>query len=854
MDSCRTKNGKFISMKKKMQLNEIQKSVQNCTKELTEESQNNGEESYNLPGRRIVELDILAQQMFCKYCKKRLHLDQIDSEVQFGFASILNIYCCECGETNGIQTGKMHSGGSRGPKIFDVNTKAAAAMIHTGIGETHITDFFNILNIPPPARKTIKKREREVGQSFEKIAKKSCEDSLNSVINSHNGECSSLVASYDMGWQRRSSGRTYNSMSGHGALFENDSKSIIAYGARITTCRFCEVASRDGRTPNKHDCRRNWSGSSKAMEQSVAVELLTNTRTPTSAVKTIIMDDDTTTLAHLRKEYDPNMVKWSDSNHAKKTLTNMLYKLSNKHKVLTQSKNKVINYVRKCYSYSVVQNQNNPENLKKTLRQIPSHMFGDHDMCGDWCGAKNNSDYRYSSLPRGEPLKDAELYEELKNIFEIFALNAERLAPCGSTKVNESFNNIVASKAPKSRHYSSSESFNCRLDAAAAQKNLGKAYVCRVLQDQGLSPSKIHEHRSLQYSTKNSERNIKMSLKEQKLHRILLKEIRGKKLTALHQTEGTTYKKSVDLNCSLPTNSREDIPDYTEEPALVNYTVCEKNIVYCDIETSGTKSDELTSICQISLHSVDEGEFNVYVLPSSTITPHVSNITNLSVTGNTLCYRGKPVHTVTLRDGLLQMLIFLQGHEEPVTLAAHNAKSCDAPLLTKAISEAKLMREFETCVKGFLDSLPLMKKCYPESKSYSQDRLCKELLGLDYTAHNAVHDARALQLLVTHTLNKFFVDLSQYTMTMKSIDDHNNWKIKQRHNLQSYQPLIATKVISSSMAKKCAGTGLTVEDLRKAVLHPAGVINVLAQNINGIPRVTKNRSVAKKLDNCNILK
>ena len=62
-------------------------------------------------------------------------------------------------------------------------------------------------------------------------------------------------------------------------------------------------------------------------------------------------------------------------------------------------------------------------------------------------------------------------------IFTIFSQNAEKLAPCGSTLPNESFNNSVASKAPKARHYSGSESLDYRVKAAVCQKNLGHSYV-----------------------------------------------------------------------------------------------------------------------------------------------------------------------------------------------------------------------------------------------------------------------------------------------------------------------------------------------------------------------------------------
>ena len=169
-----------------------------------------------------------------------------------------------------------------------------------------------------------------------KSAKKICADAVQNIEVEGN-IINEITSSYDMGWQRRSAGKTYNSMSGHGSLIEKDSGKLIAYGCRITCCRTCDVASLKNKPPKPHDCRKNWAGSSKAMEQSVAVELVSEVRSDSAAVTTIVMDDDSTTLAHLRKEYDADLVKWSDINHAKKSFTNMLYKLSEKHKILTSN-------------------------------------------------------------------------------------------------------------------------------------------------------------------------------------------------------------------------------------------------------------------------------------------------------------------------------------------------------------------------------------------------------------------------------------------------------------------------------------------------------------------------------------
>ena len=69
----------------------------------------------------------------------------------------------------------------------------------------------------------MKKRKREIRVTIERVATKSCQYtteleqnlcSLNSSAGSKEGAVD-LKASYDMGWQRKSSGRAYNSRSEH---------------------------------------------------------------------------------------------------------------------------------------------------------------------------------------------------------------------------------------------------------------------------------------------------------------------------------------------------------------------------------------------------------------------------------------------------------------------------------------------------------------------------------------------------------------------------------------------------------------------------------------------------------------
>lgn len=99
-----------------------------------------------------------------------------------------------------------------------------------------------------------------------------------------------------------------------------------------------------------------------------------------------------------------------------------------------------------------------------------------------WLQLKDPTIYKHSSLPNGKDLQGENLQKDLEAIVEVYVQNAEKLAPLGSSQANEALNNTIGSKAPKIRHYGSSESNDFRVACAVSQKNLGHTYVAEVSQ------------------------------------------------------------------------------------------------------------------------------------------------------------------------------------------------------------------------------------------------------------------------------------------------------------------------------------------------------------------------------------
>lgn len=390
-----------------------------------------------------------------------LSLDNMVGETRSGLSSVFNIQCSKCGKINNVHTSNHHRTGSRGPKASDINSRAVLGSLHIGVGQTQLNNFLATLNIPTMNSQLFKMREREIGNSIEKVAKGSCDVYLeqekeNAEKSNNQGEVDSMPAiavSYDMGWTKR--GKGHNSHTGHGASMGLKTGKVLSYATRCKACRVCESSKKSGKVAKTHDCRKNHVGSSKSMESDVAVELWTNALNSGTQFSTYVGDDDSTTIADILNKVPYKVEKWSDTIHTKRSLTTRLYNLKDRFKNphCSTLSNKVISYYAKCFSYAVTQNAGNPEFLKSSINSIVPHSFGEHSSCNiSWCGFKKCPEgYKHTELPNGKNLHGEPLKNALTNIFSEYATDTvvKKLSPCANSQRNESLNNTIATKKPQ---------------------------------------------------------------------------------------------------------------------------------------------------------------------------------------------------------------------------------------------------------------------------------------------------------------------------------------------------------------------------------------------------------------------
>uniref|UniRef100_A0A3B5KRU6 exodeoxyribonuclease III n=1 Tax=Xiphophorus couchianus TaxID=32473 RepID=A0A3B5KRU6_9TELE len=160
--------------------------------------------------------------------------------------------------------------------------------------------------------------------------------------------------------------------------------------------------------------------------------------------------------------------------------------------------------------------------------------------------------------------------------------------------------------------------------------------------------------------------------------------------------------------------------------------------VFFDLETTGLEIIQLAAVS--GGHSL-----NLYVVPRCRIERGAARVTGFKVRGQRLYLDRRLVFTNTLREVVVSFIAFLRMLGRPLVVG-HNI---DCPLLARALDELDLRAQFEGSVSGCVDTLPLTRELLRDCglQSFGQENLVRELLGINYKAHDALEDVRALKTL-----------------------------------------------------------------------------------------------------------
>ena len=174
-----------------------------------------------------------------------------------------------------------------------------------------------MLNLPWQGfeKKTSTKIEANVGMAERLVRDQEIEEALQEEIkdtlernnqsygewcaqtdNEKNNNKVKLTVTYDMGWQKISSWRRYDSSSGHAFIIGARIKGIIGMVLYSKACRKCDAAEKIREEAEEHECPKNFKGGLKSMQASVIVKMVEDAFYNRFFIIDVIVSDDDSTM------------------------------------------------------------------------------------------------------------------------------------------------------------------------------------------------------------------------------------------------------------------------------------------------------------------------------------------------------------------------------------------------------------------------------------------------------------------------------------------------------------------------------------------------------------------------------
>ncbi|CAC5425805.1 unnamed protein product [Mytilus coruscus] len=226
-------------------------------------------------------------------------------------------------------------------------------------------------------------------------------------------------------------------------------------------------------------------------------------------------------------------------------------------------------------------------------------------------------------------LCSSELRSDLEKLFiQKMVPQSKKLSNLGSSQANE----LIALKAPKTKHFSTSASLNYRVSSAVLQKNEGYNYISELNTSIGLSPGNETLSRGNELNKKREGNKNRFKSKQGKKQHKFLKKKRLQKTTVAEVKERRTYHSSIGLE-DFATIDIEEIPAIPETETFTN--IDDAPIVCFDLETTGLS--RYSDITQIAACTKDSS-FSRYIFPDQQISREASEITKITVVGQKMYY------------------------------------------------------------------------------------------------------------------------------------------------------------------------------------------------------------------------
>jgi len=340
-------------------------------------------------------------------------------DTTYGLATNITIKCERCKESvASIEASKIKQNQRSNSDLchYNVNHLFSLALQLIGCGGEHGSIIAAFLTLPEPVKW---KRQFNVLENFTYDAiqnvknlseEEAAQEEVQETVNDEDSPIEQtfleqdlplhrIRASYDMGWQVRSSGGRYGSSTGHGLLVGAITKKVLDSVVYNKKCGKCtKHFSKNGTYEDvkQHVCVRNYEGTSKGMEAKALVHMLERSAQKNNvSICTIISDDDSNGRAKAQYVSNGGQLTvaaeqprfMADPSHRKRVFARAIYNLASAPKKTSKVTKGLATHLKYCYGACVKRNRHlTAEELSLKVYNILDHICDIHDNCDPaWC-------------------------------------------------------------------------------------------------------------------------------------------------------------------------------------------------------------------------------------------------------------------------------------------------------------------------------------------------------------------------------------------------------------------------------------------------------------------------------------
>lgn len=407
--------------------------------EIEREAPNNGNTgNTEISGNRIVNINFLLHQMK-KISQHEVRCIEggmrLTGETRKGLKSTYSYCCTFCNCTLQLSSHPVDS---------TINVDFVWGLSAIGTGFSQGEELCAILDLPFMRKSTYQQQEKKVRGKWETLLLEQMQQ------NAENEKAFAIEAGQledgvpfitviaDGGWAKRSYGHSYSSLSGVACIIGARTKKILYLGIRNKFCFACTTSSK------KHECFKNFKGSSTSMEQDIIVAGFNSSEKDYGLrYKYLIGDGDSSVYARIIEKvtYGRNVLKMECANHVTRAFTAGLYKLTKDcatYDIIVRKmlKNKIPHL--KNHIRAILASKKPEEYIRSSVKIAPFHVFGDHSKCD---GIVCKQEGRDKNI---ELLQNSNLWETIQVHVNRVASKADRLTGNVTTNFAERYMSMVA--------------------------------------------------------------------------------------------------------------------------------------------------------------------------------------------------------------------------------------------------------------------------------------------------------------------------------------------------------------------------------------------------------------------------